>query len=109
MKALINGVLYVMKAAILMVEAKNMNAFSGYVSVRLFKSYNGKWFQTVNPVKENRQQKISNWVSAKTAKRWLEIHAYDLPVEVYFGISKNQLNPEHQIKAIKNIELAQIF
>ena len=97
MKARINGVLYDTKAAILMADVKNMTALSGGVSIRLFKSYSGEWFQTVSPVKGNKQPAISNRISANTAKTWLEKHGCDLPLEVHFGISGKQLKLEHQI------------
>ncbi len=97
MKKKINGVLYDTAAASLIAETVSMAALSGNVSIGLFKSHSGQWFQTVDPVKGGNYSTISNWISANTARRWLEKHSCYLQLRVYFGDSDTPLKSERQI------------
>ncbi len=97
MKKQINGVLYDTAAASLIAETESMTALSGKVSTRLFKSYSGQWFQTVDPVKVNNYATISNWISPNSARCWLGKHNCDLQLRVYFGGSDTGLKSEQQI------------
>ncbi len=98
MRKKINGLLYDTATASLIAETESLTALSGKISIRLFKSYNGQWFQIVNPAKGNNYATtISNWISSNTARRWLEKHDYDLQLRVYFGGSDTRLKSEQHV------------
>lgn len=97
MEKKINGVLYDTATASLISETKIMTALSGRVSIRLFKSHSGQWFQSVDPVKRGNYSTISNWISANTAKSWLEKNSCYLQLRVYFGDSDTRLKSERQV------------
>jgi len=94
---MINGLLYDTTTASLIAETESMTALSGKISIRLFKTYSGHWFQAVEPVKGNSYAVISNWISSNTARRWLEKHHCDLQIRVYFGDSDTRLKSEQQV------------
>ena len=97
MRKKINGVWYDTATSSLIAETESMTALSGRLSLRLFKSHCGQWFQSVEPVKGDTHSTISNWISPNTARCWLEKHNYNLQLRVYFGDSDTGLKSEQQI------------
>lgn len=97
MRKKIDGVLYDTATASLIVEMDSMTVFSGRMSVGLYKSQKGQWFQFINPAKGSTNPVITNWISPNTAKRWLEKHSFNLQHRVYFGDSDTRLKPERQV------------
>lgn len=97
MRKLINGVWYDTEAASLITDIQTMTTLSGNVSIRLFKSHSGQWFQSICPVEGNGYQTISNWISPSTTRRWLENHSYHFQLREYFGYSDNRVKSERQV------------
>ena len=97
MRKKVNGVLYDTATASLIAETVSMAALSGNVSIGLFKSHSGQWFQTVDPVKVGNYSTISNWISANTAKHWLKKHGCDLQLRIYFGDLDTRMQAERQV------------
>ena len=97
MRKKINGVLYDTTTASLIAFTESTTALSGNLSVRLFKSQDGQWFQTVSPVSGNGRPTISNWIGPNTARLWLEKYSFSRQIREHFGISDNRLQPERQI------------
>jgi hypothetical protein len=92
-----NNILYDTATASLIAKTKSMTALSGKISLCLFKSHSGQWFQTVALTKSGNQPTISNWISANSARRWLEKHDCELQLRVYFEDSDTQLQSEQQV------------
>ena len=97
MRKKINDVLYDTATASLIAETESMTALSGSLSLRLYKSQSGQWFQISAPINGNDKSSISNWISPNTARCWLEKHSFNRQIKEYFGISDNRLQPERQI------------
>ncbi len=97
MRKNINDILYDTATASLIAKTESMTAFSGKVSLCLFKSTSGQWFQTVALAKDGDHPTISNWISANSARRWLEKHDCELQLRVYFGDSNIPLQSEQQV------------
>lgn len=97
MRKKINGVWYDTATASLIAETVSMTTFSGRMSIGIYRSQNGQWFQSISPTDENGNQTISNWISSNTAKTWLKKHSFNLQLREYFGIPECRLRPERQI------------
>jgi hypothetical protein len=97
MRKKINGVLYDTETASLIAETESMTALSGKISARLYKSHSGQWFQICTTVSENRRPTVLNWISANTAKHWLEKYRFNLQFRIYFGNSDTWLKSEQQV------------
>ncbi len=97
MRKKINGVLYDTANASMITETVSMTVFSGRMSIGIYRSQNGQWFQCMSPTNENGTQTISNWVSPNTAKTWLKKHSFNLQLREYFGIPECRLLPERQV------------
>lgn len=96
MKKKINGVLYDTATTSLIAETESMTALSGRLSIRLFRTSDGRWFLTVEPDNKNNRQQYT-CIEPETARRWLEKHIFNRQIKEYFGISDNRLQPERQI------------
>ncbi|MCP3875348.1 MAG: hypothetical protein GY699_19610 [Desulfobacteraceae bacterium] len=104
MKQKINDILYDTDISTLMVSTK-ANTRNGTVSISLFRTPNGYWFQTIGPssgftgqlleTSENQLLKIAKqWLEknredseslgSEKAKRWLEKHGFIKQVNNYF-------------------------
>jgi len=68
MRKKINGVLYDTATASLTTETESMTILSGRLSVRLYKSQGGQWFQISAPINGNDKSSISNRISPNTAR-----------------------------------------
>lgn len=97
MRKKINGVLFDTATASLITETKGMTAFSGRVSVELYRSHSGQWFQCISPSNGRSNRTMSNWISPHTAKSWLKKHSFNLQIREYFGIPENRLWPQRQV------------
>lgn len=97
MRKKINGVWHDLSTASLIAETQSMTAFSGRISIGLYRSQNGQWLQCIRPTHGNDSQAISHWISPNTAKTWLKKHSFSLQLQEYFDISECRLWPERQI------------
>ncbi len=117
MKQTINNILYDTDISTLMVST-NAATLNGTVSINLFRTTNGNWFQTVGPstgatgqlleTSENRLLKIAKkWLennredcvnlSAEKARLWLEKHGFSEQINYYFKMNniEYQFNEKH--------------
>ena len=99
MKKQINGVLYDTATASLIAKTESMTALSGKISICLFRSQNGQWFQTIEPVYEadKRPPIATTTIDAETARRWLEKHNFILQIREYFDDWSNEFKIEKQV------------
>ncbi|MFH2092052.1 MAG: hypothetical protein ABIJ31_06785 [Pseudomonadota bacterium] len=99
MRKKINGILYDTTMASLIAKTESMTALSGKISICLFRSHNGQWFQTIEPVCEVDKQTpvISTTIDPETARRWLEKHSFTLQIKEYFGDWSNEFKIEKQV------------
>ncbi|MBU1194009.1 MAG: hypothetical protein KKE62_01750 [Proteobacteria bacterium] len=96
MKKIISGVIYDTSHSVLIVESETYTTFSGKILSRLFKTHDGKWFQTIKPKKENKHQS-SNTIGPDEAKQWLEKHSFSLELQIYFSSEDYGCKPDRQV------------
>ncbi len=97
MRKKINGVWCDTATASLIAETESMTVFSGRVSISLYKSQTGQWFQCIRMANGGSNQAISNWIGPHTARHWLEQYSFNLQLREYFGVPECRLLPERQV------------
>nr|WP_320190112.1 hypothetical protein [uncultured Desulfobacter sp.] len=97
MRRKLNGVWYDLSTASLIAETQSMTAFSGRISVGLYRSQDGQWLQYIRPTHGNDSQTISHWIGPNTAKSWLKKHNFSLQLQEYFGVSECRVWSERNI------------
>ena len=99
MRKKIDDVLYNTDDATMIVQSESLTPWSGRLSIKLFKTQGGLWFQTIGLADENDGQKTerSTPVDAETARRWLEKHNFILQIREYFGSWSNEFKVEKQV------------